>query len=309
MTIRELLTRRSELRDQMQTIDKAHADGALPEAEQRQWDALKSDLAGVEGQIERRALIDETDRRMRGSPISGQGDGRWAELMAGYSLARACLYNDRNVDAGREREASAEVAKRVGRAPRGIFIPPDVFRTPIEQRAGQIVGDDTLGGFLAPGAYRPDMYIDRLRAASILPRLGVTWMSDLLVPTTIPKLTGSGSVEWVGENEEPTESEAGFGAVTLTPRTAAATMSYSRRTLLGASPSIDALLRDDIARQTAEAIDAAAVNGDGIKKPLGILRWPGLPITALGADGGVVTVDKLIDLAAAPAIANASGAG
>lgn len=315
MTLRDMLAERATLREQMTALHTAHPNGTLPETEQRQWDAWKGELDSVERRIERQSLLDETQRRMHGTPIAG-GDNRWQELMAGYSLCRAILYADATVDTGREREASAEVERRTGRKPRGILIPDEVFRVrPIETRAdpvGQVVGTQNLGGVLNPDRYRADLMTDRLRAASVLPRLGVQWLDDLRGQTVIPKLLTSGTVQWLDENEEPTESVATFGTIALTPHTVGAQMSYSRRTLINATPSIDALLRDDMARQIAAAIDAAAIGGDPTaKQPRGLLNYngvggvPELPAVA----GGVLSIEGLIDLMAKPQIADAMTGG
>jgi len=301
--MRALLERRTALKDQLQTIHSAHPD-ALPDTAQSAWDTATAELQAVEQRITRQSVLDDTEKRVRGNPIAG-GDTRWREMLAGYSLARAILYNDSSVDTGREREASQEVSKRTGRSPRGIMVPDEIF---LERRAGQEAATGTLGGFLVPDVLRPDLYIDRLRAASILPRLNVTYLDGLIGSTVIPRLTGSGSVVWIAENEEPTESEAGFGSVTLTPRTAACTMSYSRRMLLNAVPSIEQLLRNDIARQVATALDAAAIAGPGGKQPIGLLN-AGVPVVPIDTNGGAPTVEDLIDLSAAPGERDATAAG
>jgi HK97 family phage major capsid protein len=314
-SMRQLLARRADIKGQMDALDLANPNGALAEAEQRQWDDCKNQMADVDAAIERRVVRDDAERKMRGTPIAGGGDNRWAELLAGYSLSRACLYNSpEQVDCGREREASKEIERRTGRSARGLIIPDEVFRvrqTTIEVRAGgQIVGDPTLGGVLDPDRYRGDQYTDRLRAASVLPRLGVQVLDGLQGATVIPKLTQSGSVQWVAENNSPTESEALFTSITLTPHTAAAAMGYSRRTLINATPSIDALLRDDMARQLATALDTGALFGAGGTEPLGLLNYagPGVP-TLPTLPSAPVSVENLIDLMALPQAANGMTGG
>jgi HK97 family phage major capsid protein len=100
----------------------------------------------------------------------------------------------------------------------------------------------------------------------------------------------------------PTESEALWTNITLTPHTAAAAMGYSRRTLISATPSIDALLRDDMAKQIAFALDQSAIFGIGGLQPLGLLNYvsPSLPTLPEGA----ITIEGLIDLMSLPQAAN-----
>lgn len=309
-TMREMLAERSKLRDQMTALHSAHPDGALADTEQRQWDAWKGELDNIERRIERQSVIDEVERKMHGVAIAG-GDNRWNELLSGYSLSRAVLYADSSVDAGREREISSEIEKRTNRRARGIWIPDEIFRTrQIETRAdpvGQVVGTPNLGGVLDPERYRGDLFTDRLRAASVLPRLGVQWLDGLQGAVTIPKLLTSGTVQWIDENESPDESQATFGSISLQPHTVAGQMNYSRRTLINASPSIDNLLRDDLAKQIAAAIDAAAIGGDpSAKQPRGLLNFSGVgDVPELPTvPAGELTIEALIDLMAAPEIAN-----
>jgi len=306
----DLRERRAALKGKLADMDKAAAGAALDKATQASWDETRSQLDAADAEYERKVQLAEIDTRSVGRVIgggAGGADNRWNELLAGYSISRAIMHADASVDAGREIEVSREEEKRTGRKARGIIVPHQVL---MERRAGgQVVGTPELGGVLAPDRFRPDLMVNPLFAASVLPKLGVTTIEAGPGNQVLPKWLTSGTVEWIGENAEPTESEATWGTITQSPHTAACTMSYSRRTLLNATPSIDALLRSDITRQVAIAIDRAAINGAGGLEPLGLLRQPGLPTISLGAVGGPVTLPLLIDLAAAPDIADAGAAG
>jgi HK97 family phage major capsid protein len=88
---------------------------------------------------------------------------------------------------------------------------------------------------------------------------------------------GSSTAQWVAEDGSLTETDATFDDVTLTPKTVGAMTSYSRRTLLNASPSIEQIVRNDLAATIASAIDYQAMVGDGQNNtPLGIVGQTGV---------------------------------
>ena len=82
---------------------------------------MKGELAAIETRIERQQLVDEAERRIAGTTIAGTGDDNLDTALADFSLVRAiiCQIPNLNVDAGRERELSAELARRSGRRLRG----------------------------------------------------------------------------------------------------------------------------------------------------------------------------------------------
>jgi HK97 family phage major capsid protein len=60
--------------------------------------------------------------------------------------------------------------------------------------------------------------------------------------------------------------------VTLTPKTVAAVASYTRRLLINSVPSIENIVRNDLAAIVANAIDAAALAGTGMSnQPTGVI--------------------------------------
>lgn len=291
----ELRQKMAAIRTEMRgIIDKPAGEGGMPSAEQQaRFDVLKAEITGMESRIANSFFVEESERRAATMATGETGDRRWDDMVAGLSVCRAILAFDPAVDAGREREASAEVQRRTGRKSRGIMLPSEIF---IERRAGQMMGTGTAGGYLIGDMTRPDLLIDRLRAASALTALGVTTLDGLVGRTLIPKITGSGTVQWIGEGSEPTETEMTFGQIALSPKTAAAQIAFSRQMLINSNASIEGLVRGDIARQVAEAIDVAGINGAGGLEPTGILNEAGLPTVSLGTDGGPPTVDNFIDL-------------
>jgi HK97 family phage major capsid protein len=304
--MRELLEQRAAKKAEMETLNAKHGSGTFPDEAQRHWDTLNGEMQAIEQRISRQSTLDATEERIRGTPVGDSADNRWNDLIGGYSLCRALLYNDSAVDSGREKEVSAEMEKRTGRSARGLLVPDEVFMRPIERRAGQTASDGVSGGFLVGDVLQAGQFVDLLRSASVLPRLGVQEISGLVGSQSIPKQIGASSITWIAENEEPAESALAFGMLAATPRTAAGEVAFSRRTLLNSTPSIDALVRSDLARQQAIAVDRAAINGIGQKVPLGLL---GRPIKILPITAHALSYDNLVDMTAAPDIADALLAG
>lgn len=180
--------------------------------------------------------------------------------------------------AGFELEASRAVADRIGRPPRGFFVPLEVQRT-------LSAGVNAAGGYLVEDAYRGDLFIEALRAQSVALGMGVRTLPGLQGNLTLPRQTGVSTFYWLSEGEDVTESEPTFGAVALNPRTIAGAVPMTRRLLMQSSPSIEQLVRQDLITGAALGLDKAIFEGDGIKQPLGIANHPDINTVAIGTDG------------------------
>ena len=261
MKLHDLQERRAavvaEMRSINETAEKENRD-YKPEEDKKHGD-LKKELGELDKKIERARDLAEAERAAPAILHSGRGDGRFEERARDFQITRAirAAIGER-VDDGFEREMSAELRRRTGREFAGIPIPDQVFQ--VERRtllAGSTAAD------LVPNVHRPDLFIDRLRSALIVGRLGATVLDGLVGTVDIPKQTGSSTAQWVGEDGSLTETDAAFADVNLTPKTVGAMTSYSRRTLLNAVPSIEGIVRNDLAAVVAGAIDITALTGDG----------------------------------------------
>lgn len=303
--LEELRAKLRKLTAEMRQItENPAANGEHTTEQSAKFDALKAEADSVEKLIERAAVVDDLERRSGGPQIGGTGDARFDDLCGRVSLTRALASTfDSNVDAGVEREVSTELQRRTGRQAQGILVPHSVF---LERRAGQVAANNIDGGYLVPDSYRPDLIIDRLRASSILAQLGVTVLTGLMGRVVIPKITGSTGVEWLGENDEATATKMTFGQMAVSPKTVSGQAAMSRSLLMNSNPSIEGLVRSDIAKIVAEAVDTAAISGTGVKDPKGLLNYADLPLlTRTGADNGkAVSTDELIDMTAELDIAN-----
>jgi HK97 family phage major capsid protein len=275
----------------------------LTNDEDKKFATLKTEISDLDKKIGRATTLAEAERRSPGEPVSN-GDRHFETECRSYSLVRAMAAQaGLDVDAGREREISRELARRSGRSPEGIFAPTQVFH--IEQR----VMTPSAGGVgITPVDPRPEAYIDILRAAIVIRKLGATVLSDLVGNAEIGRLATSATVGWVADNSALTPSDQVHEKVTLTPKHAGGIVEFSRNMLLQSSPDIEQLVRRDFAQVLAAAIDSAAINGGGSNMPVGILATSGIGDVPGGANGLAPSYANLSALIASVATANALGA-
>lgn len=238
-----------------------------------------------------------------------------------YSLCRALLAGaSRNWEkAGFELEVSNAIAKRTGRdGSDGFFLPVNLpfgvegARALLEgERAtsatayGATVGPSNASSLVATELLAGS-FIDVLRAKVRVISLGARMLSGLVGNVAIPRQDSASTTYWVSpEGADVTESEASFDQVLLTPKTLGARSQYTRQLLMQATPDIEMLVRDDLTKVMALAIDAACLMGTGASgQPTGILNTAGIGSVALGANGGALTIDALIALETALTTAN-----
>lgn len=184
-----------------------------------------------------------------------------------FSLMRAVKFladptNKRNRDAAAfEIEVSQTAEEHLGRSARGLLVPADVLNAHNFTRS-QAAGDGTKGAALVATDHLDGSFIGLLRKRAALSRLGVRTLTGLQGNVDIPRQTGGSTAYWVGEGSGPTESDATFDSVSLTPHTLAGAVSITRRMLQQGTPDMEALIRDDLIRGLALEIDRVGINGD-----------------------------------------------
>ncbi len=316
-----------EVRDQVRTAIRQTSDAMDEEGDssaelQALFTQLKALLDEIDSRITRQATIDDLDRRASANPLGGSGDATWDRQCAEFSLVRAIAAqcNFPGVDAGRERETSAELARRSGRNFEGIPIPLRALshngpmrdamgRRNVEQR---VISSTTPaagpGGALIPLVLDPTQYIDCLRPAMVVRSLGARVLSDLRANLDLPRLSGATTYGWFAENTAIPTSDETFDRISLRPRHAGAILTVSRNMLQqsvgnGAGGDIEAIVRDDLAQVLARAVDSAAIVGPtgSAIQPQGIIYTPGVTNVTAAAP----TYDLMVDITTAPAELNA----
>ncbi len=209
--------------------------------------------------------------------VSITGDSKLDKEMRSFSVMRAIQHQlGTKVDAGRELEISAELARMEGRSTDGILMPYSVFErradtitttAPTAGPGGNLIGTDHMGG----------QFIDMLREANPLTGLGMRVMSGLVGNCEIPRLKSGTSVGWFGENSAIPQTDAQMDSITLSPKHAGAWTEYSRNMLLQSSPDVEGLLRSDLAQVLALEVARTVINGSGTgAEPKGILNTTGI---------------------------------
>ena len=221
-----------------------------------------------------------------------------------YSFLRAIrsmLPHD-GVDAGFEQECSRAVAKRIGRDPKGIFVPWDVQShkrdLTVAGTGSNAVATNMLGG----------SFIEALRNAMVLNRVGATMLTGLSGDIAIPKQDAAGTAYWVSEGLAPTESQLTLGQVTGTPHSVAANQDYTRKMIMQSSVDVEALIRADLAEIIARGIDYACFNDAGAGSPSYLLGVSGVNNPSINTAGSA-TYAEILAFASSIAADNVSTDG
>lgn len=222
-----------------------------------------------------------------------------------YSFLRAMnfLLNPRDQRAAEaaafELECSRAAAERSGKTAQGLIVPFDVLKRDLT------VGTATAGGHLVATNLLSASFIDLLRNAMVLDKLGTQFLTGLVGNIAIPRQTGGATAYWVTEGNAPTESAQAFDQVTMSPKTVGAFTDISRKLLQQSSIDVEAFVQRDLARTLGLAIEAAAINGGGSNEPVGILATSGIGDVAGGTNGLAPTWGNIIELETDVAASNA----
>jgi HK97 family phage major capsid protein len=194
-----------------------------------------------------------------------------------YSLVSAI----RNAAEGRfdgtfEAEVSKAASQKLGKTPRGFFLPQDIMETRTTGGATLLEGTTNYGGNLVATELLSGSFIEILRNRMVCARLGATFLTGLVGHIAIPKATAAVTAYWVAEDTDITVGRPQFGQLTLAPVTLGAAVDISRKLLLQSSIDVERFVQNDIAQSIAIEIDRAAIHGTGTGEPTGILNTVGI---------------------------------
>lgn len=210
-----------------------------------------------------------------------------------------------------EFEASGAAAAAQKREVKGLLVPYDVLRRSIadglQTRASDVLaGTSTKGGNLVATELLSANFIELLRNAMVINRMGAQYLTGLVGNIAIPKQTGGGSFYWVAEDGSVTASGQTFGQVSMSPHSGCAKTQISRKLLLQSSIDVEAFVRGDLAKIVGLGIQNAAINGSGSSnQPTGILSTGSIGSVVGGTNGAKPTWANIVGLETAVAVANA----
>ena len=216
------------------------------------------------------------------------------------------MANPRNMKmqeaAGFELEVCREAAALAGVNPKGIYIPSEILNRSMNvsnpSQGGHTVVDDNLGA---------KSMIEIINNNSVLmERANV--LRDLKGDLTIMRELSGFEAFWVGENEEVTESDYEFETILLKPKSVGASTYVTRKMLLQSDLVIDQFVSRNLGVKIGLAIDLAGFHGTGtLNQPRGVFNTTGVNVVSLGANGGRITRDALVDMESLIAENNADG--
>jgi HK97 family phage major capsid protein len=218
-----------------------------------------------------------------------------------YNLCRGVMtmvrnQEDKKRETSFETEISDEIGKRwEGKDRGGLKVPfklqidhdaaaraMDVLKRAATTLTAQTATKGLETVFTEPGSFINFLY-NRMR----LKELGAQTLSGLQGNVAFPKQTGKASGSWVAENPgaDVADSNATLSQVLTSPKTYQSSASYSRQLLAQAVIDVDNLIRQDLARDAALAIDLAGISGTGAANdPKGILNTTGVQAYVLEGD-------------------------
>ena len=202
------------------------------------------------------------------------------------------------------------IAKYIRGARDGNWREADYEKARFEEVNKQLTGSvGTSGGFLAIPEYNKEL-IELLHAQAVVRSMGVRPYPMSGNTLFFNRKTGSSTGYWVAEGAEKTTSELTFGQASLVLKEVAGLVLVTNDLLEDASPSVDAIIKQDLVSQLTLAEDLAFISGTGGTQPLGVYNDPLVPTATLGGGNGAVpTFDDLMDMMYAIEAANASYTG
>lgn len=147
--------------------------------------------------------------------------------------------------------------------------------------------DDTGLGILL-GSTQQGELIPMLRNKEVFSRAGAT---EITLPPNgrlqFPKQTAAGQAYWVGESAPINPSSPQTGYIDLIAKKLAVLVKLPNELMMYGSPSVEAFIRNDMARVMALEADAAMLYGVGSTvKVKGLLTYAGIKTYTAGVTGG-----------------------
>jgi len=295
MTPEELKAQQDEIRNTAKQVFARTKDNRVNE------EAMKALSEGVTAdQFKSRILPFMLDAEGARAVTQEPGIGMKPKEVKRYSLVRAMnlAAEGLKID-GLEGEASAEVARVLGKTAKGFFIPYEIMRSPLPSRLdlrllSPYKRDAMNVGNLVDGGYLVDTtmmsMIEMLRNKPKLAQMGAQVLTGLIGDVAFPKQTSGATTYFLSETQEVTKSKAQFGQLALKPKRMATAVEYSKKLLAQSSLDVESFVRADIAISQALALDLKGLIGSGNEnEPTGIMNTTGITTTAIGANGGAPT--------------------
>ncbi len=157
------------------------------------------------------------------------------------------------------------------------------------------VSPDTAGGYLAPPEFSAEVVKGIVEQSPIrqAARVGSTSSGEVI----LPKRTGRPTGQWVGETETRPSTESAYGQIEVPIHEMACYVDVSQRLLEDAAVNVESEVASDLSEEFGRLESIGFSQGDGVKKPVGIMEASGVAYTPTGNGStlGSAPADTLID--------------
>lgn len=160
------------------------------------------------------------------------------------------------------------------------------------------------GGTMIPTVH--GSFIDLLYARLVLRGLGAQFLSGLTGNLDLPRLVTGSTVANKAENAAADESSPTTGVIQLSPKRATTFIEVSQQLMIQSSPSVEAVVRNDLATALALIFEQRAISGTGdTNQPRGILATTGIGDVIGGTHGAAPDWADIVALETGVSTANA----
>lgn len=260
----------------------------------RRSGSVREFMQAANRELENRSLLDLADN------VIGLDTARDAGGYSVLSLIRDLMERKPIHQMGLEGDISNLITTRTGAVPNGAYAPLQVlvrdFNVGTASEAGNLTGAGVLGTYAQ----------DPLRAASVLARMGATFIPGQRSTVSAPLFQSSTTPTYLGEIETLTEVSETTSAQTLSPKRVAVKMVMSRQAVIQGTPALDLAVKRHLTRAILQGIESGALTGDGSgNNPTGVLYHSGAGLIVGGTDGATLAYSHLCDLEDGPGTSNA----
>lgn len=294
--------------------ERARSEAILTAGEKYNEQALASEFVRSGKSVDefRSALLEQVEKRNKSTVKESAAIGLSDKEARDFKIVNVLrALSAAPEEAARAREAAAfeleacrAAADKAGREVRGTMIPWDVL-----SRSTNVISKDTGTGLTGTGkntvatTLLSGSFIDVLRNKSVLLQ-NATVLAGLVGNVDIPKQTSRPAVSWLGEDASAATTDIDFGLVSLRTHTLAAKSEITRRMLMQSSIGVEALVRENLAREIALGMDLAGYYGDGsANSPVGIKSTSGIGSATFA--GANPTFAELVAMETTVSLANA----
>lgn len=162
---------------------------------------------------------------------------------------------------------------------RGAYIPQEILERGFAPQKRVLNATTATDG---PELIATDLlagsFIDVLRNSQVTAQAGVRTLPGLVGLVDIPRQTTASAMAWLAaEDADAANTEPQFDQVSLSPKDAAAYTEVTRRLTMQSTPSIEGIIRSDLAQAIGVGTDAAILYGTGATgQPRGVANQTGI---------------------------------